>query len=124
VVTGANSGLGLATAKAPEVVRSTRAVSTASPTRRGRSQRRWSGSTSCSTTPAWWRSRCSGRRRATKPSSAATTSGTPLTDHLLPALLAADHPRVVTTSSFMHRMSTMRWDDLDWRGGYRKWDAW
>jgi NAD(P)-dependent dehydrogenase (short-subunit alcohol dehydrogenase family) len=46
-----------------------------------------------------------------------------LTGQLLPALLAADHPRVVTTSSFMHRMSKMRWDDIDWRDGYRKWDA-
>lgn len=46
-----------------------------------------------------------------------------LTGLLLPMLLAADHPRVVTTSSFMHRMGKMRWDDLDRRHGYRKWDA-
>jgi NAD(P)-dependent dehydrogenase (short-subunit alcohol dehydrogenase family) len=46
-----------------------------------------------------------------------------LTGRLLPVLLAAERPRVVTTSSFMHRMGRMRWDDLDWQRGYRKWDA-
>jgi NAD(P)-dependent dehydrogenase (short-subunit alcohol dehydrogenase family) len=46
-----------------------------------------------------------------------------LTGQLLPVLLAAGRPRVVTTSSFMHRMGSMRWDDLDRRRGYRKWDA-
>ena len=46
-----------------------------------------------------------------------------LTGRLLPVLLAAEQPRVVTTSSFMHHMGRMRWDDLDWQRGYRKWDA-
>jgi NAD(P)-dependent dehydrogenase (short-subunit alcohol dehydrogenase family) len=46
-----------------------------------------------------------------------------LTGRLLPLLLAAERPRVVTTSSFMHRMGRMRWDDLDWERGYRKWEA-
>jgi NAD(P)-dependent dehydrogenase (short-subunit alcohol dehydrogenase family) len=46
-----------------------------------------------------------------------------LTGRLLPVLLAAEQPRVVTTSSFMHRLGRMRWDDLDWERGYRKWDA-
>ncbi|HET7722913.1 MAG TPA: SDR family NAD(P)-dependent oxidoreductase, partial [Acidimicrobiales bacterium] len=46
-----------------------------------------------------------------------------LTGRLLPVLLAAERPRVVTTSSFMHRMGRMRWDDLDWQRGYRKWEA-
>lgn len=46
-----------------------------------------------------------------------------LTGRLLPVLLAAGQPRVVTTSSFMHRMGRIRWDDLDWEHGYRKWAA-
>ena len=46
-----------------------------------------------------------------------------LTGRLLPVLLAAGQPRVVTTSSFMHHMGRMRWDDLDRQRGYRKWDA-
>ncbi|HAS12533.1 MAG TPA: short-chain dehydrogenase [Acidimicrobiaceae bacterium] len=46
-----------------------------------------------------------------------------LTGRLLPVLLAAGQPRVVTTSSFMHHMGRMRWDDLDWQRGYRKWEA-
>ena len=35
-----------------------------------------------------------------------------LTAHLLPALLHAPAPRVVTTSSVAHRTGRMRWDDL------------
>jgi NAD(P)-dependent dehydrogenase (short-subunit alcohol dehydrogenase family) len=47
-----------------------------------------------------------------------------LTGLLLPALLRARAPRVVTTSSGAHRMGRMRWDDLNWhRGRYRKWLA-
>jgi NAD(P)-dependent dehydrogenase (short-subunit alcohol dehydrogenase family) len=46
-----------------------------------------------------------------------------LTGRLLPVLLAAGQPRVVTTSSFMHHMGRMRLDDLDWERGYRKWEA-
>jgi NAD(P)-dependent dehydrogenase (short-subunit alcohol dehydrogenase family) len=47
-----------------------------------------------------------------------------LTGLLLPALLRAPAPRVVTTSSFGHRMGRMRWDDLNWhRDRYRKWLA-
>jgi NAD(P)-dependent dehydrogenase (short-subunit alcohol dehydrogenase family) len=47
-----------------------------------------------------------------------------LTGLLLPALLRARAPRVVTTSSIAHRMGRMRWDDLNWRRGhYGKWPA-
>jgi NAD(P)-dependent dehydrogenase (short-subunit alcohol dehydrogenase family) len=46
-----------------------------------------------------------------------------LTGRLLPVLLAAERPRVVTTSSFMHHMGRMRWDDLDAQRRYRKWEA-
>ena len=46
-----------------------------------------------------------------------------LTGRLLPVLLAADHPRVVTTSSQAHRIGRMRWDDLHWRTRYSKWPA-
>lgn len=42
---------------------------------------------------------------------------------LMPLLLAAPSPRVVTTSSTMHRVGGMRWEDLDWTTGYRKWPA-
>jgi NAD(P)-dependent dehydrogenase (short-subunit alcohol dehydrogenase family) len=42
---------------------------------------------------------------------------------LLPLLLAADHPRVVSTSSQAHRIGKMRWDDLQWRNRYSKWMA-
>lgn len=42
---------------------------------------------------------------------------------LLPLLLAAQAPRVVTTSSFMHRIGSMHWDDLNSERGYRKWFA-
>jgi NAD(P)-dependent dehydrogenase (short-subunit alcohol dehydrogenase family) len=44
--------------------------------------------------------------------------------HLLPALLRAQAPRVVTTASGAHRIGRMRWDDLNWhRGRYGKWLA-
>jgi NAD(P)-dependent dehydrogenase (short-subunit alcohol dehydrogenase family) len=47
-----------------------------------------------------------------------------LTGLLLPTLLQAQAPRVVTTSSNAHRMGRMRWDDLNWHHGrYRKWPA-
>lgn len=46
-----------------------------------------------------------------------------LTGLLLPLLLAAPSPRVVTTSSMAHRIGKMRWDDLDWHHGYRRWSA-
>ena len=45
------------------------------------------------------------------------------TMRLMPLLLAAPEPRVVVTSSTMHRIGSMRWDDLDWTTGYRKWPA-
>jgi NAD(P)-dependent dehydrogenase (short-subunit alcohol dehydrogenase family) len=44
-----------------------------------------------------------------------------LTGLLLPALLNAPAPRVVTVSSFLHRRGTMRFDDLQ---GERKYDRW
>jgi NAD(P)-dependent dehydrogenase (short-subunit alcohol dehydrogenase family) len=46
-----------------------------------------------------------------------------LTGRLLPLLLAADAPRVISTSSQAHRMGRMRWDDLQWRKRYSKWMA-
>jgi NAD(P)-dependent dehydrogenase (short-subunit alcohol dehydrogenase family) len=46
-----------------------------------------------------------------------------LTGRLLPLLLAADAPRVVTTSSQAHRIGKMRWDDPQWRTRYSKWGA-
>lgn len=47
-----------------------------------------------------------------------------LTAQLLPALLRAHAPRVVTTSSVAHRTGRMRWDDLQWeRGRYSRWAA-
>lgn len=46
-----------------------------------------------------------------------------LTGLLLPTLLAAEAPRVVTTSSGFHRAGRMRWDDLHWRRRYSKWLA-
>lgn len=46
-----------------------------------------------------------------------------LTGMLLPVLAAAEAPRVVTTSSLMHRIGSMRWADLDWHDGYRRWPA-
>ncbi|HTT31639.1 MAG TPA: oxidoreductase [Solirubrobacteraceae bacterium] len=44
-----------------------------------------------------------------------------LTGLLLPALLKAPAPRVVTVSSHLHRRGTMRFDDLH---GERKYDRW
>ena len=44
-----------------------------------------------------------------------------LTGLLLPALLKAPAPRVVTVSSFLHRRGTMHFDDLQ---GERKYDRW
>ena len=44
-----------------------------------------------------------------------------LTGLLLPALLGAAAPRVVTVSSWLHRRGTMRFDDLQ---GERKYDRW
>ena len=46
-----------------------------------------------------------------------------LTGRLLPLLLAADAPRVITTSSQAHRIGRMRWDDVHWRTRYSKWAA-
>jgi NAD(P)-dependent dehydrogenase (short-subunit alcohol dehydrogenase family) len=46
-----------------------------------------------------------------------------LTGRLQPLLAAAPTPRVVTTSSTMHRVGKLRWDDPDWHRGYRKWPA-
>lgn len=42
-----------------------------------------------------------------------------LTWLLGPALRAADHPRVVTVSSLLHRRATIDFDDLEFRHGYR-----
>ena len=44
-----------------------------------------------------------------------------LTGRLLPLLLAADEPRVVTVSSFMHRVGRLNLADLDAANGYDKW---
>lgn len=47
-----------------------------------------------------------------------------LTALLLPTLLAAPAPRVITTSSVAHRMGKIRWDDPQWeRGTYSRWLA-
>jgi NAD(P)-dependent dehydrogenase (short-subunit alcohol dehydrogenase family) len=47
-----------------------------------------------------------------------------LTGLLLPLLLKADAPRVVTVSSQGHRMGRMRWEDFNWeQGHYSKWLA-
>lgn len=46
-----------------------------------------------------------------------------LTGLLLPTLLAATRPRVVTTSSGVHRAGRIRCDDLSWHDGYEKWAA-
>src|SRR3954447_24148276 len=42
-----------------------------------------------------------------------------LTGLLMPALLAADDPRVVTVSSNAHKMGRIDFDDLQHEGGYR-----
>lgn len=44
-----------------------------------------------------------------------------LTGHLLPTLLAAPAPRVVTVSSVGHRSGRISWDDLDANRGYHRW---
>lgn len=46
-----------------------------------------------------------------------------LTGRLLPALLAASEPRVVTVSSQAHRMGRMNFDDLMGEQRYRPWAA-
>lgn len=46
-----------------------------------------------------------------------------LTGRLLPLLDAAPEAKVVTTSSHMHRLGKMRWDDIDWNRTYRRWPA-
>ncbi|HEX6310410.1 MAG TPA: oxidoreductase [Acidimicrobiia bacterium] len=46
-----------------------------------------------------------------------------LTAHLLPALQRAPAPRVVTTSSLMHRNGRMRWHDPSFERRYGKWRA-
>jgi NAD(P)-dependent dehydrogenase (short-subunit alcohol dehydrogenase family) len=46
-----------------------------------------------------------------------------LTGRLLPLLLQAKRPRVVTTSSQVHRIGRMRFEDPQWEHGYLKWLA-
>ena len=46
-----------------------------------------------------------------------------LTGRLLPVLLRATAPRVVTTSSNAHKFGRMNWDDLNAEKRYRKWPA-
>lgn len=46
-----------------------------------------------------------------------------LTGGVLPLLVRAPAPRVVTTSSQAHRTGRMRWDDLQWERGYERWQA-
>ena len=46
-----------------------------------------------------------------------------LTGLLLETLLATDNARVVTTSSTMHRIGKMHFDDLQWQRRYSKWGA-
>jgi len=46
-----------------------------------------------------------------------------LTGLLLDLLLATEGARVVTVSSGAHRMGAIRFDDLSWEHGYRKWYA-
>ncbi len=46
-----------------------------------------------------------------------------LTGLLLPALLAAPKPRVVTVSSIAHKKGQMNFDDLQWERSYRPWAA-
>jgi len=46
-----------------------------------------------------------------------------LTGRLLPLLTRPVTSRVVTLSSAAHRMGRMRWHDLSWQHGYRKWLA-
>src|SRR5262245_64552055 len=46
-----------------------------------------------------------------------------LTGLLLDRLLATPGARVVNVSSNAHKFGAMRWDDLQWQRGYRKWLA-
>ena len=46
-----------------------------------------------------------------------------LTGLLLDRLLATDGARVVNVASGAHRMGSIRFDDLQWHNGYRKWRA-
>ena len=46
-----------------------------------------------------------------------------LTGLLLVLILATDGARVVNVASGAHRMGRMRFDDLQWKQGYRKWMA-
>lgn len=46
-----------------------------------------------------------------------------LTGRLLPTLLAAEAPRVVTVSSNAHKLGRIRWDDLQAHHRYRRWPA-
>ncbi|MGH9212187.1 MAG: oxidoreductase [Acidimicrobiales bacterium] len=46
-----------------------------------------------------------------------------LTGLLLPALFKADTPRVVTTSSALHRTGRIHWDDLNAERRYGRWRA-
>jgi NAD(P)-dependent dehydrogenase (short-subunit alcohol dehydrogenase family) len=46
-----------------------------------------------------------------------------LTGLLIDLLLANEGARVVNVASGMHRIGTIRFDDMDWQHGYRKWLA-
>ncbi|WP_328812442.1 oxidoreductase [Rhodococcus sp. NBC_00297] len=46
-----------------------------------------------------------------------------LTMHLWPLLATADSARVVLYSSAGHHLSPIRWSDIDFTGGYDKWQA-
>jgi len=46
-----------------------------------------------------------------------------LTGLLLDRLLATDSARVVNVASGAHRFGSIRFDDLQWKSGYRKWRA-
>jgi NAD(P)-dependent dehydrogenase (short-subunit alcohol dehydrogenase family) len=46
-----------------------------------------------------------------------------LTGLLLPRLLETPGARVVTVSSTMHKIGKIRFDDLQWERGYKKWGA-
>src|SRR5208337_4192889 len=46
-----------------------------------------------------------------------------LTGLLLDRLIATEGARVVNVSSGAHRMGSIRFDDLQWHNGYRKWMA-
>jgi NAD(P)-dependent dehydrogenase (short-subunit alcohol dehydrogenase family) len=46
-----------------------------------------------------------------------------LTGLMLDRLLATEDARVVNVSSGAHRMGKIRFDDLQWQNGYRKWRA-